>query len=183
MADKPETSAPALLPHEEPLPPRVDLYVAAVFLALGIAIVTLAAQMPTFYERLQQIYTAPGLVPALHGTIITLLAIWLGLRAIARGAFRHGPDGAKKRREGYSNFRLAVAALLCLVFAAGMVSRLPFWLATALFVFAFIALFEWREGATWPERAKPLAAAAAVAAGTAVGVTLVFEKLFLVRLP
>jgi len=183
MANKPETSAPALLPHEEPLPPRVDLYVAAAFLALGIAIIALAAQMPTFYERLQQIYTAPGLVPALHGAIIALLAIWLGLRAVARGAFRHGPGATRERREGYSNARLAVAALLCLLFAAGMVSRLPFWLATALFVFAFIVLFEWRERAAWAERAKPLAAAAAVAAGTAVGVTLVFERLFLVRLP
>ena len=174
---------PSLLPHEEPLPPRWDLYIAAAFLSLGIAIIAGAAAMPTFYERLQQTYTAPGLVPALHGAVIGLLAIWLASRAVARGALRQAPADTTEPRVGYSNFRLAVAALLCLAFAAGMVGRLPFWFATGLFVFAFTVLFEWQEGVAWRERLRPLATAAAVAAGTALAVTLVFEKLFLVRLP
>ncbi|MGQ0675999.1 MAG: tripartite tricarboxylate transporter TctB family protein [Rhodospirillales bacterium] len=174
---------PALLAHELPLPPRVDLATAAAFLAAGIAIVCLAWAMPTFYERLQQTYTAPGLVPALHGIVIALLAVWLGLRALARGALGAGPGPKPGKREGYSNFRLSVAALLCLGFAAGLVGRAPFWLATALFVFAFIVLFEWREGDPWRRRARPLLTAAAVAAGAGLAVTLVFEKLFLVRLP
>lgn len=183
MTDTPQP-APSLLPHEEPLPPRWDLYIAAVFLCLGIAIIAGALAMPTFYERLQQTYTAPGLVPALHGAVVALLSVWLALRAIGRGALKPaaaGTGGAAP--EGYSNFRLGCAAALCLAFAVGMVGRIPFWLATALFVFAFIALFEWREGVSWRQRLRPLLAGAAVAAGTAIGVTLVFEKLFLVRLP
>jgi putative tricarboxylic transport membrane protein len=174
---------PSLLPHEEPLPPRWDLYIAAAFLCTAIAIIAGAMAMPTFYERLQQTYTAPGLVPALHGAVIGLLAIWLASRAVARGALRRAPADTSVPREGYSNFRLGVAALLCLAFAVGMVSRLPFWLATGLFVFAFVVLFEWQEGAAWRQRLRPLTTAAAVAAGTALAVTLVFEKLFLVRLP
>lgn len=182
MTDTPRET-PSLLPHEEPLPPRVDLCVAAVFLAAGIAVIGLALAMPTFYDRLQQIYTAPGLVPALHGSVIALLSVWLAMRSISRGALKATAAAPAAKREGYSNFRLAAAALLCLVFAVGMVSRLPFWLATALFVFAFIVLFEWQAGEPWSRRAKPLATAAAVAGGAAIAITLVFERLFLVRLP
>ncbi len=181
MTDTPGET-PSLLPHEEPLPPRWDLYIAAVFLCLGIAIIAGALAMPTFYDRLQQTYTAPGLVPSLYGAVVALLSVWLGARALMRGALKPAP-AAGAAREGYSNFRLACAALLCLVFAVGMVGRLPFWLATGLFVFAFIALFEWQEGVSWRRRLRPLLTGAAVAAGTAIGVTLVFEKLFLVRLP
>lgn len=183
MADTTETPAPTLLPHEQPLPPRLDLYTAAVFLALGIAIICLALSMPTFYDRLQQIYTAPALVPTLHGTIIAVLSIWLGVRALRRGALRQPVGNTLAAREGYSNTRLAISALLCLVYAAGLIGRLPFWVATTLFVAAFILLFEWRSGATPRQLVRGVAQAAAIGAGTGIAVTLVFEKLFLVRLP
>ena len=41
----------SILPHEKPLPPRVDLWTAAVFLVLGLAIAALSWQMPTFKEQ------------------------------------------------------------------------------------------------------------------------------------
>jgi putative tricarboxylic transport membrane protein len=62
-----------------------------------------------------------------------------------------------------------------------MVGRLPFWLASAIFVFAFTAVFEWHEA---PERrSRRLVEAAVIGLCTGVAVTLVFEKLFLLRLP
>jgi putative tricarboxylic transport membrane protein len=183
MTDPTQTPAQGLLPHEEPLPPRVDLYIAAVFLALAIAIVSIALGMPTYHDQLGEIYTAPGLVPGVHGTIIGLLSLWLGLRAIGRGALRHRHGAPMARREGYSNVRLVLAAALCLVFAGGLVSRVPFWLATALFVAGFIVLFEWRPGLAGTARLKTVAAAAAIGVGASIAVVLVFERLFLVRLP
>lgn len=178
-----EPDAPPVLPHEEPLPPRVDLWTAAVFFAVGTAIVYASWRMPTFYEQLQQIYTAPGLVPALYGIIIALLALWLAARAIGRGAFRRGEKQPRAAREGYSNLRLALAAVLGLAFAVGMVGRLPFWLATAIFVFLFILLFEWRKDQSGRERAIRIASAALIGVGTGFLVMLVFTRVFLVRLP
>ncbi len=178
MSDEP----PPLLPHEEPLPPRLDLYIAAVFLAIGLAIVSLAWQMPTFKEQLGDIYTAPGIVPGVHGIVIALLSVWLAVRAIRRGALV-APLVAAGPREGHSNARLVLAAVLCLAFAGGMVGRMPFWLAAALFVACFIVLFEWQSGQPWSRRLRPLAIAVAVGLGTGGAVTLVFERLFLVRLP
>jgi putative tricarboxylic transport membrane protein len=178
-----EPEAHSVLPHEEPLPPRVDLWTAAVFFAVGIAIVYASWRMPTFYEQLQQTYTAPGLVPALYGIVIAILAIWLAARSLGRGALRRGDNEARAAREGYSNLRLALAAVLGLAFAVGMVGRLPFWLATAIFVFLFILLFEWRKDQPWRERAIRIASAALIGGGTGVLVMLVFTRLFLVRLP
>jgi putative tricarboxylic transport membrane protein len=171
------------MPHEEPLPPRYDLWTAAVFFTIGVAIIWLAWLMPTYREQQGEIYTAPGLVPALHGVVITGLSIWLGLRSIMRGALRADPGERHPKREGYSDARLFMAAAMCLVFAVGLVGRLPFWLAAAVFVFSFTTLFEWRPGAPLDVRLKRLAIAAALGVGTGVVVTLVFQRGFLVRLP
>jgi hypothetical protein len=178
-----EPEAPPILPHEQPMPPRVDLWTAAVFLAVGVAIVYASWVMPRYQEQLGQVYTAPGLVPALYGIVITILGIWLAARSIGRGALRRGEKQARVAREGYSNLRLALAAVLGLAFAVGMVGRLPFWLATAIFVFTFIMLFEWRKDQPWRERAIRIASAALIGGGTGVAVMLVFTRLFLVRLP
>ncbi len=179
-----EPEAQSVLPHEERLPPRVDLVTAAVFLVAGVAIVYASWRMPRFEEQLGEIYTAPGLVPSLYGIVIAILALWLAARALGRGAL--GPAGAAGKRaprEGYSNARLVLAAVLCLAFAVGMVGRLPFWLATAVFVFLFILLFEWRNGQPWRERIRGIVTATLVAGATGGLVVLVFQRVFLVRLP
>lgn len=179
-----ETPPPSLMPHEQPLPPRYDLWTAAVFFCVGVAIVWLAFLMPTYRDQQGPIYEAPGLVPTLHGIVVVVLSIWLGLRSVSRGALRTGgADEPRKSREAYSNTRLVLAGLLCLVFAVGLVGQLPFWLAAAIFVFAFTSLFEWRAEAPIKERARRLAIAAVLGIGTGVAVTLVFQRAFLVRLP
>jgi putative tricarboxylic transport membrane protein len=179
-----EPEAQAVLPHEQPLPPRTDLVTAAVLFAAGVAIIYAAWRMPRFQEQLGQIYTAPGLVPALYGFVIVILALWLAARAIGRGALEPAAGTASRApREGHSNARLVLAIVLCLAFAVGMVGRLPFWLATAIFVFLFILLFEWRGGRPWRERIRPIITAAIVAGITGVLVVLVFQRVFYVRLP
>ena len=70
---------------------------------------------------------------------------------------------------------------------------MPFWLATGIFVFLFVALFEWprrSEGAAaesgttgWSRRLRSFAIALAIAVATAAAVTYLFEEIFLVRLP
>ena len=60
---------------------------------------------------------------------------------------------------------------------------MPFWLASAIFVTSFIILFEWQPGQPWPARARRIGEAVLLGLATGVAVTLVFEKLFYVRLP
>jgi Tripartite tricarboxylate transporter TctB family len=179
MAD--DTSS--LLPHEEPLPPRLDLWVGAIFLLLGLAICSLAWQMPTYREQKGEIYTAPGLVPLLYGLVICSLSIWLALRSIRRGALGARPPNGEASPQGTSNLRLALAAALGLLFCVGLIGRMPFWLAAAIFVTTFIILFEWREGEAWSRRARHISTALMQGAITGIAVVLVFEKIFYVRLP
>jgi hypothetical protein len=178
MAD--DTSS--ILPHERPLPPRMDLWTAAAFLVLGLAIVSLAWQMPTFKEQKGEIYTAPGLVPGIYGLVICVLSVWLAVRSIRRGALA-ATLAREMPPEGTSNLRLALAAALGLIFCVGLIGRIPFWLATAIFVAAFIVLFEWRPGDAWGLRATRIGTALLQGVLTGVVVVLVFSKVFYVRLP
>jgi putative tricarboxylic transport membrane protein len=178
MADEPLP----LLPHEERLAPRTDLWVAAAFLVFSAAILTLTWRMPTYTDQGGQIYTAPGLVPSFYGVVIGLLSLWLAARSIRAGAL--GPAGAGEPKEtSNSNARFLLAAALGVVFVVGLIGRMPFWLAATIFVTAFVAAFEWRPGVEPAARARRLGVALAIGFGTAILVTLVFERVFLVRLP
>jgi hypothetical protein len=163
--------------EKAPASPRADLVTAAVLFTLGIAIVVQAWQMPRFVEQSGTGLTAPGIVPGFHGVVISLLSVILALRAVGRGgwAARGAAGGASDRRQ------LTIAAVLGLVYAGVLVGRVPFWLASALFVFAFTMAFEWDLGPRG--RVRRIVEAALIGLGTGAAVMLVFERLFLLRLP
>ena len=176
---------PNLLPHEQQAPPRTDLWIAAVFFVFGAAVACLAFLMPTYADQRGEIYTAPGLVPGFYGIVIVLLSVWLGVRAIRQGALGvDAGDGATAERGTRSgDARLALAAGLGLFFVVGLIGRVPFWLASAVFVTLFTVLFEWQPGQAWQIRARRIGEAVAIGFATGAAVTLVFEKVFYVRLP
>jgi Tripartite tricarboxylate transporter TctB family len=170
------------LPSEEPLPPRIDLRIAMFFIVLGCTIIGLSLRMPTGLDQKGAIYTAPGLVPGIYGFTIVGLSIWLGARAVGR--MGRGESGVPLAiGDAAGNWRLIGAALLCVLYSVGLIGRLPFWMATVVFVTLFIALFEWESGLTARDRLRPLATALAQGLITGLLVTLVFEKIFYVRLP
>jgi len=179
MADE----TPNLLPHEQQAPPRTDLWIAAVFFVFGAAVACLAFLMPTYADQRGEIYTAPGLVPGFYGIVIVLLSVWLGVRAIRQGALGPGDRTAAEPGTRSGDARLALAAGLGLFFVVGLIGRVPFWLASATFVTLFTVLFEWQPGQAWQVRARRIGEAAAIGLATGAAVTLVFEKVFYVRLP
>jgi putative tricarboxylic transport membrane protein len=181
QAETPEQEAESPFSGERaPLSPRVDLYTAAVLLAFGLGVVALALQMPTFVEQSQTGLTAPGIVPGFHGTVVAILAILLGLRAIRRGALSGSAAPGRALASGDGR-KLLIAAALGVLYAGVLVGRMPFWMASALFVFAFTTAFEWEAGAQ--RRWRRVIEAALLGIGTGLAVTYVFEQIFLVRLP
>lgn len=166
--------------REPPPSPRVDLATAAVLFVLAVAIVAQALRMPTFTERGADLFQAPGIVPGFYGTVLALLSLVLAARSLYRGVRKAGVGAG--RTTGSSYLRLVLAALLGSLFAVGLVGSLPFWAATAIFVTLFIALFEWRPE---PRRRRVIRLATALLQGVLTGaaVHLVFQELFLVRLP
>jgi Tripartite tricarboxylate transporter TctB family len=132
---------------------------------VGAAIVYASWTMDRLERHGAALYTAPGLVPGLLGLVLLVLGVVLALR---RGG------SSKSAALTWGNTPLVLA--LCLGYAAGLVGRMPFWLATFVFVTAFIALFE------YPAR-RGMALAPVYGAATSLVVTYLFETVFFVRLP
>jgi hypothetical protein len=161
---------------------RADFVTGLVLMALGLAVVVESLRMPRFEALQINPYTVPGLVPGVLGLVILILGGALAARAARAGGWRLGSGSAWWRADGGVR-RLVLSLALCLGYAALLVGRLPFWLATWLFISAFIALFEWPLAGSRRERMLRLAFALAFGLVVAVIVAYVFERVFLVRLP
>jgi hypothetical protein len=164
---------------------KADFVTGLVLIALGIATVVASLAMPRFEELNINSYTVPGLVPGALGVVILILGTALFVRAARAGGWRllHRAPGRVPWLSDPGTRHLALAALLCLAYAAGLVGRVPFWLATFLFVAAFVAAFEWPLARTHAERVRRLAFAVVFAGVVSAAVTFVFQEIFLVRLP
>ena len=79
---------------------------------------------------------------------------------------------------------LVVSLVLCLAFAGAALGHGPsFGVAAGAYLFLHVAFLQWRERRAAGQTLRGLALAAAVAVGGGVLVPLVFEQIFLVRLP
>jgi hypothetical protein len=163
---------------------RADFVTALVLIALGGAVVAESLRMPRFAELDINPYTVPGLVPGALGVVLLVLGAALLVRATRAGGWRlfGGAAGSSAAADqGIRNLVLAVA--LCVGYAAGLIGRVPFWLATFLFVALFVVVFEGGRAQSGREQVRRLAFAVAFGGLVAAGVTLVFQEVFLVRLP
>lgn len=169
--------------------PRADFLFSLVLIALGLAAAVEAWRMPRFGELGINPMTAPGLTPGLLGLVIAVMGLALMRNAIAAGALRRQPAAAADEAEAAQADRrsrlrrLALTVALTIGYAGFLVSNLPFWLATGIFVFLFVTLFEWPERHGLRQRLAGLGIALVLAVATAAGVTYLFEEIFLVRLP
>lgn len=154
---------------------RADLWSGVVFVLLGIASVVESLRLPTLSKLGVNPLSAPGITPGVLGAVLAMLGLVLLLRSLA-----HVGQAPKEATDWHAWRRLGLTLLLCLGFGAGLVGRVPFWAATALFVFAFVLVFGWTEPR---RRSITVASAVALSAGVAFGVTWLFESIFLVRLP
>jgi len=170
-----------------PVSPRTDLRTAFVLIALGAVIVFASWQMDRLEDQGAQLYTAPGLWPGIVGLLIALLGGVLSLRSLRRARAASWNARAADGTVLVPGSRFALAATMFFAYALLLVGRgLPFWLGTALFVTAFVFVFRRADrlsgAAAGSNRADALLAIICGVA-TAIIVTLVFEKLFFVRLP
>lgn len=161
---------------------KADFVTALVLIALGIGAAVESWRMPRLEERGVQIYSVPGIVPGLLGLVIALLGLILLVRSIRAGGYRLGGAGAGGLREAGAE-RLLLALVLTLGYAVGLIGNVSYWLATGLFLFAFIVLFEWDRADVAARRLRKLATALLQAVLVTVVVGLVFQKIFLVHLP
>ncbi|WP_142847192.1 tripartite tricarboxylate transporter TctB family protein [Telmatospirillum sp. J64-1] len=156
---------------------RADLVTGVVFLCLGLAAFIGSVRMDRLSERGIDPWTAPGVVPGLLGAVLALLGLTLALRSLKPAEGEKAPTDWTKLR------RLATTLGLCLGYALLLVGNLPFWLASMIFVFVFTTLLEHDPADTPRRRYRKLAMAAILAAASGIGIHLLFQELFLVRMP
>lgn len=158
---------------------RADFLSGLAWIAFGAAILAGAWAMDRFESQGATLYSMPGLVPGLLGGMLALLGGALCTRAMLQGALKRTQ---RPLWPGW-NRGLLLALAFMLAYALGLVGRLPFWLATFLFVAGSIAFFEWAERGARGERVRGLVVALLCGAFTAGVVAVTFEQVFLVRLP
>jgi len=154
---------------------RSDMWGGAGWVGLGLLIVGGSVQMERYESMGAQLYTMPGFVPGMIGGLVAVL----GLVLMLRGWLRRATEATADAAEPLLNRRIVITMVLSLLYAGLLIGRAPFWLVTALFVAAFVATF------TPEDRSRTRRAVVAVLTGvlTSTVVTVVFEQVFLVRLP
>ena len=166
-------------------PARSDLRDAIGWVVLGLATLIASIRMDRLEQQNINPVTIPGLLPGLLGIAMMLLGLVLGLRSWRRGAL-HEPVPAPGPMAREQRKRVVVATALCLGYAVVLVGHgLPFWIASSIYVTASILIFQ-RMSPDPAERKlsqRVIVKALAIGVISSVVVWLVFEHLFLVRLP
>ena len=165
-----------------PASPRSDAIAAYALVAFGALIVLLSWRMDRFEAQEGTLWTAPGLWPGAIGLCIVALALVLAARSHRRARALGWMAADRDDTPLVPTPRFSLAVALFFVYGLALVGRgLPFWLGTTVFVAVYVFLLrDWPAGTT---RLRQGIVALAIGAATALVVTLVFERIFLVRLP
>ena len=165
---------------------RADFYTALVLMVFGIGVVEESWRMPRFTDLGQSVWSSPGITPGMVGAVLAIMGAILFFRSRReiRAARAEGDvtgfDRASWARAGFT-------LLLCLIYGVGLIGRIPFQLASFLFMLAFIVSFDFydnRDAYRVPLRMVRRVAVAAIIAGAASwAISKIFQDVFFVRLP
>jgi len=155
-----------------------DRLTAILLFLLGLALLAGGYTMDRL--EIRQIHPAsiPGLVPMILGVLLALCAallFWSSYKAQERNA--------ELVLSGGSWARLGITTVICTFYALGLVGWLPYFWATFVFTTCFTLVFSFPLEGARRVQVMSLAGALALGFGVALGSSLLFEKLFLVRLP
>jgi hypothetical protein len=107
------------------------------------------------------------------------------IRSIIRKGYQLGLtiDIIKQYFTDPSTRNFLFALILSLVYGVFLLTRIPYPLATGLYILAFILIFEYRPKENISSQKKTILYSLVEAISVSAGVTLVFRYLFLVDLP
>jgi hypothetical protein len=155
------------------------------WITLGIAILVGSLTMDRLEAQHINPHTVPGLLPGLLGIGMIFFGSLMCLRSVRNGGLKRlaaaDPKYLAARRK-----RLTLVLALCLTFGVVLVGHgLPFWLAAMIFVSGSILILQHAERKATGRELTLRALLVALVIGLAAGgmITLVFQELFLVRLP
>jgi hypothetical protein len=145
----------------------------------------MSIQMPRYEGLGVNPYSVPGIVPGLLGLILLILGLVLLIRSILRKGYHLGLsiEIIKQYFTDESTKHFLLALILSLVYGVLWLTRIPYSLATGLYILFFILIFEYRPRENISSQKKTILYSLVEAISVSAGVTLVFRYLFLVDLP
>ena len=165
--------------------PKADFLMSIVLMFFGIFVMILSSRMPDFADQNANPYSAPGVVPSLLGVIFLLLGIVMLIRSILRKGYRLGITGTNISAwfKDKTTHRFLITLGLSMIYALILLGRIHFLIATGLYMFAFVVLFEYKREVGLLAQKKTFLMALLLAVITSGSVYGVFRYLFLVNLP
>jgi Tripartite tricarboxylate transporter TctB family len=162
---------------------RSDFLSALGWMGLGIAILIGSVTMDRLEKQGINPYTIPGLLPGLLGIAMTILGALLAVRSWRPRLLASAGKGSVNRAK---QKRILLVLGLCLTFGVALVGHgLPFWLAAAIFVTTAILCLQYQQRRSTGQEltVRRFVTVAAIGLGAGIVITIVFQEIFLVRLP
>ena len=158
--------------------PGADLADAAGWLLLGAAVVVASFGVDRLQDQDVPPFAAPGLLPGLLGIALLLMGGVLLTRSLRRRA----TTTLVAAREPWG--RAALVIVLCVLFGAVLVGHgLPFWLAATIFLTVTILLLQTPPAGEMRFTVRRVIVAVVIGLAAGGAVALLFQQIFLVRLP
>ena len=153
-----------------------DPIFGAGWIVLGAAILAVSWNMDRLEAQNINPWSVPGLLPGVLGVLMMLFGAALAARS---------PTAQTGDAPVAPGVRTGLALVLCIGFAGGLLGHgLPFWLTAAGFMFVAILAFRWLDREPGEPRLGRLAlGSAAIALGASGAISLLFQEVFLIRLP
>ena len=165
---------------------KKDFITSIVLIVFSISIMVMSYTMPRLERRGIDPFSAPGVVPGMIGIVLLILALILFFRSVRQGGYRiFHKETNRDDRVQYQGAatRVLLTLFISLIYAIGFLGRFNYSISTAIYIFTFICLFEFRPGKTLSDQKTMIILAIIQAVVASVLITLVFQKLFLVDLP
>jgi hypothetical protein len=156
---------------------KADLITGLLLVGGGVFAVFAGWTMPRSprLEPTLAMVTSPGMLPLACGVLLAVMGGYLVVHAVRNGGLLARSDlpRALQRLARTDVRRMAVVTLLLSVFVFGLIGRMPYWAAVAIYLAALIGYL----------RGTSLIMTLILAAAVAAGVHLLFAELVRIPLP
>ena len=152
---------------------KADYLTGLALILLSIYVLVESWRMPRLEHLQAHPLSAPGIVPAFLAVVLLIFGLILVMRSVKAGGHHLGLSraGIRNALADPGNRRLLLTAVLTFVYAGVLVGHTPYTLVTGLFIFVFVAVFEWRRGMSyWEKKRVGVAAGILASAARACGV-------------
>ena len=163
---------------------KADFNTSIFLVIFGLAIFLISIRMPTFRNLGANPYSAPGIVPAILGVIISIFGMILFFRSVARKGYKihYSLSGIKKIIIKQPIQRLLIALFLSISYIF-LLGKVDYFLLSGAYIFVFILAYELNIKKSIIQQNKTIIFALAEAVLIGGSIALVFRYLFLIRLP